>query len=380
MAKIIVVAENYAFGPIGKLITICKHLSNEHEIIFIGFGTSYQLGSKERFSKKIKLNTNSINFDKKARDIFESADLLISVMDRSSLALAQKLNKPVIWIDTLFWWWNIVTDSMLSATCYIAQNSLEDKRNLSRYGKLIKKFHKVGPIVDLQFLKKENKKKQILIAFGGMEGWGEYKIGVDSNYPFIITEILLTMVDFKDYDHVLFTGNERIITKLSKKYGNNKFQFKTLKHDDFIKELSSSKISLITPGLETTLESFSYKIPTLFLPASNESQYSQLKYYKQNRVAIMETGLSNYYKKLNFKNKTIKEKKNLCLAQLRFFEYDKSTQIKIGKKINKLINNDSLIKKQLKQQNIFLKKIGLNGVVSCTKIIEDFIKDLNTLT
>ena len=63
MAKIIAVAENFAFGPIGKLLTVTKGLLEQgHEVTFIGYGTSYQLGSKEPFTKIIEINTDTPEF------------------------------------------------------------------------------------------------------------------------------------------------------------------------------------------------------------------------------------------------------------------------------------------------------------------------------
>ena len=60
MAKIIAVAENFAFGPISKLITVTNKLKEEgHEIIFIGDGTAYQLGSKQDYDHIYKYNTFS---------------------------------------------------------------------------------------------------------------------------------------------------------------------------------------------------------------------------------------------------------------------------------------------------------------------------------
>jgi hypothetical protein len=57
MAKIIAVAENYAYGPVGKLLTVTKELLKQgHHITFIGEGTAYQLGSKEPFSKVVRMN------------------------------------------------------------------------------------------------------------------------------------------------------------------------------------------------------------------------------------------------------------------------------------------------------------------------------------
>ncbi len=83
MAKIIAVAQNYAFGPIGKLLTITPYLKKAgHEIHFIGEGTAYQLGSKE-------------NFDSILLELYESLAVNFSVpIEHEQIAAASLDNRP----------------------------------------------------------------------------------------------------------------------------------------------------------------------------------------------------------------------------------------------------------------------------------------------
>lgn len=301
MAKIIAIAENYAYGPVGKLLTVTKKLiENGHEIIFIGEGTAYQLGSKEPFNKILKINTNSENFQKETENIFKDTDLLLSCMDRSSVIYAEKLHIPTIWLDTLFWWYDEIPDYMLNVDCYIKQNTLNDEVNYKKYADKMKNLHSVGPIVDLTPLKKVQKKNQILVAYGGMEGEGVFKVGVDSHYPYIVTDLLVNKVDFSKFDKVVFTGNERIIKELEEKYGNEKFIFCSMSHDNFIKELIDSQLSLMVPGLETPLEAFSYRIPTFFLPPLSSSQYVQLNDFIDRDATVNYVHFADFYPKLDF--------------------------------------------------------------------------------
>jgi UDP:flavonoid glycosyltransferase YjiC (YdhE family) len=134
MAKIIAVAENYAYGPVGKLLTVTKELLKQgHHITFIGEGTAYQLGSKEPFSKVVRINTNSDEFSKTMVEAFKNSDVVLSAMDRSSVMLAEKLKVSTIWLDTLFWWYDEIPGYMLNVDCYIKQNTLNDKKNCNKY-------------------------------------------------------------------------------------------------------------------------------------------------------------------------------------------------------------------------------------------------------
>ena len=83
MAKIIATAENFAFGPASKLVTVCeKLLQNGHEVIFVGEGTAYQLASKVKFTKIYKYNTDDKSFMKWGEKVFKQADILLSSVDR----------------------------------------------------------------------------------------------------------------------------------------------------------------------------------------------------------------------------------------------------------------------------------------------------------
>ena len=375
MAKIIAVAENYAFGPIAKLLTITKRLKElGNEITFIGFGSAYQLGLREKFDKIIKVDTNAKDFPTLMENEFKLNDLVLSSMDRSSVLLAQKLNIPVIWLDILFWWYDEIPDYLLKVDCYIKQDTLYDEDNHIRYAHKIKNLHSVGPMIDLNSEKVVRKRRQTVVAFGGMEADGVYKIGIDSNYPYILTEILVNQVDFSNFERALFTGNERIIKELNKRYGSNKFIFETLPHVKFIAELASSKLAIIVPGLETPLESFKNSVPTIFLPPSNSSQYMQLDNFSREGIALMSIHLADYYPRLEYMSKSLEERMKIFLDQLHIFETDKASHSDIAKRINNFIRNDKLHIKQITAQNKFMSSLKPNGTKLCIEIISKFIQ------
>lgn len=375
MAKILVSAENFAFGPISKLVTVADRLiENGHELIFVGYGTSYQLGSKLKCKKIYKLNTDAKYFFKKAKKIFEECDLVLTSGDRSSVLLAQKIGKPVIWLDILFWWWDIIPDYLLNVDLYIQQYSLNNERNIKKYGDKVKNLQTVGPIINMKY--KNNKtKSQLLIAFGGMEAKGWYKIGKDSNYPFTISKIITQLVDTSKYEKVIFVGNEVITKRLSKKYGNKKFIFKILPHNEAIKEMTESTDVLIIPGLETPLEAFAYFKPILFLPPSNSSQYVQLDEFRDRKLAdkINSIHFADYYKYKNLHGKNLRKIMEIFLKELRVYERDDKALTDTAQRITSYLNMSVKEKnKQIVNQKKFMKSLGENGLDNTVKLIEKF--------
>ncbi len=376
MAKIIAVAENFAFGPIGKLLTVTKGLLEQgHEVTFIGYGTSYQLGSKEPFTKIIEINTDTPEFSTLMEEEFKKHDFVLSCMDRSSVLLAQKLQIPVIWLDILFWWWDSIPEYLLNTDCFIKQNTLKDEKNFLKYGSQIKNLHNVGPIIDLSVLNKSQKKKQVVVAYGGMEGEGWYKIGVDSNYPYTITDLLVNKIDFSNFEKVIFTGNERIINELGAKYGNEKFEFKALPHEEFTIEMASSEVVLMVPGLETPLEAFTFHVPTIFLPPSNSSQYVQLDEFAKNNATHMSIHFADYLPRPDFSGKNLKEMMQIFLGQLKVFENDSQILGDVAIRINGYLKNLELQRYQVLAQDKFIDSLGENGTKACLDIIASFIKN-----
>lgn len=374
MKKIILCAENFAFGPIGKLLTVADQLKkNNYELTFIGYGTTFQLVKQTNIDNVIELDTNGKDFEDLAKKHFEESDLIISCMDRASILLAKKLGKATIWLDTLFWWWDEIPESLFDVDMYIKQNSLNDEVNLNRYGNKIKNLKSVGPIVDLSPIANKNLKNQVLVCYGGMEADGWYKVGKDTNYPYVITELLVKKVDFSKYNQVIFTGNERIIDDLSSKYNNEKFIFKTYPHHKFIQELVNSKIVLMTPGLETPLEAFAYDVPTIFLPPSNSSQYVQLDDFRKFGAALMSVHFKDFYEELDFKGKNLYEMMIIFLNQLKQFESDQIVLDKVVCIINSYMKDKSLANKQLEGQRDYIKRLGNNGLNETLDLIENFI-------
>ncbi|MBP9715526.1 MAG: hypothetical protein KBD52_03510, partial [Candidatus Pacebacteria bacterium] len=281
MAKIIATAENFSFGPAGKLVTVCQKLIEQgHELTFIGEGTAYQLASKLNFYKKFKFDTDSKEFMSWGEKIFKEADALISSVDRSSVLLAKKTKLPVIWLDMLFWWWDEIPEYLFDVDLYIQQDSVRNERNAKKYAGKFKNMVVVGPILDTEY-KGSVIKNQLLVAFGGMDATGWYQIGKDSNYPYTISKLLLEEVDMSSYDKVIFAGNEKITSDLNKRYGSEKFEFKILPHDQWLKAISESKDILINPGLEGPLDAISHERPMFFLPPYNSSAYVELDEFRK---------------------------------------------------------------------------------------------------
>lgn len=380
MARIIAVAENYAFGPASKLITVCEQLLKKgHYIIFVGDGTAFQLARRVEFQEIHKFNTDSNEFMKWGEDIFRNADILLSSVDRSSVLLANKVDLPVIWLDMLFWWWDDIPGYLFNIELYIQQNSVKNERNMKRYKEKIKNMVVVGPIIDMSY-KNLRQKKQLLIAYGGTEAAGWYKIGKDSNYPYTFSKLIVDSINTDNYDTVLFAGNERIMAELNKKYGNRKFKFTMLSHDQWLQEVAESEDILINPGLEAPLEAIAYEKPVFFLPPYNSSAYVELDEFREQGIATKTNSIhfSDYFPHNNYLGRNLREIMLEFLKELYKFERDETILADCAKRINIYLNL-SRDKKNLQKekQKSFITSLGKNGLDTTVNIIDTTLKKLS---
>lgn len=379
MAKIIATAENFAFGPVSKLITVCeKLLKKGHEITFIGEGTSYQLASKVNFNKIYRFDTDSNKFMDWGVSIFKDADVLLSSVDRSSVILAKRVGLPVIWLDMLFWWWDEIPEYLFDIGLYIQQNSVKNKRNMKKYQWKIKNMMIVGPILDTAY-KNLPLKKQLLVAFGGTEAAGWYKIGKDSNYPYTFSKLIIEKVDTGKYDTVLFAGNEKIMADLNRKYGNNKFKFTILSHDVWLRELAASQDVLINPGLEAPLEAIAYNKPIFFLPPYNSSAYVELDEFREIGIATKTNSVHfcDYFPHKSLAGRNLRVIMKEFLAELRRFENSPEILADCANRIQTYLHRLQAEKnKQIIRQKQFLSLLGENGLDKTVNIIDKFVTDL----
>jgi hypothetical protein len=373
MAKIIFTAENFAFGPIGKLLNVANLLINsKHKLSFAGYGTSLQLAKRFPFRKIYKIDTDNPKSFNKLKSIISTSDVLISSMDIPSVTAAQSLGKLTIWLDCLFWFWDTIPDNILNVDLYIRERSMNDSKNKKKFAPLIKNFYTVGPIIGK--INEAKRRPKALVSFGGGEAAYWYKVGRDSNYPFLMTKILLNNVNWDRFDQVLIATNEKIIRKLKQKFSQAPFKFACLSHKDFIQEMIESKIILISPGLVTSEIAFCSGTPTIFLPASNNSQYLQIEEFRRRHLAPASVQLSDFMPKLLLDKLPALKSMKAVLLQLRQFEKSPNIQLQVGNKLNQLINDQSSWEKKfIVNGKKFIKKQGGNGAQAAAKKINQLI-------
>lgn len=370
MATILTAAENFAFGPAGKLMTVAPYLkARGHRLIFAGYGTAYDLISRGSIFDSIhEVDTESRALDEAATRLFDSADLVVSCMDWGAASAAARAGVPVVWMDSLFYWWESFPPEILRAELYIKQDILPDQQNMLKYAPTIKNLLSVGPIVETSISRQDREiKNQALVCLGGMEAPGWYRVGRDHNYPFTITKLLADHVHFDRFDSVLITGYSRIIFQLQEMYGSERFRFETLAHEDFTKELRRSKIALMVGGLESSLEAFQCGVPVIFLPPLNVTQHLQVGAFRAVGAGLASIHFSDYFDDFQWSEKSRQSKVSEFLERLAVFESSREILLDVAARIDAWLKDEALQAKQREAQLAYmatLKPRGLDEVVS----------------
>ncbi|MEK7558671.1 MAG: hypothetical protein AAB521_00020 [Patescibacteria group bacterium] len=373
MANILLTAENFAFGPIGKLLVVAELLREQgHVLTFVGFGTSLQLAKKFPFTKVYELDTDNPSNSAALKKITRQTDVLISSMDIPSLVIAKQLGKLTIWIDCLFWFWDSIPNPVLKADLFIRERSLKDNKNKLKFELKIKNMFDVGPIIGK--MADIKRKKQVLVSYGGGEATYSYRIGRDTNFPFVMTKIFLDYVDLTQFDKIIVATNEHATKDLEEKFPQAPFEFTCLSYDKFLKELSQSELILITPGLVTSEAAFYSGTPTIFLPASNNSQYLQLKEFRERGLAPASVHMSDFMTRLHLEKISIMESTKPVLAQLRQLEHSSKLQAGVGTAIDKLVyKRRGWSTKFVINGQKFIDSLGGNGAQAATDKIVQFL-------
>lgn len=371
MKRLVLTAQNYCFGSIGPLLYLADLLKNNaYKLIFVGFGTSLQLAKKFPFDEIYEIDTEDPSRKSDLEAIITKSDAVISCTDIPSIIAAKKLKKISVWIDILFWFWPDISKELFDVDLYIRERAFDASVNEARFGSKIKNLQTVGPIIGT--VKKLARINQALISFGGAQATHAYQVGKDTNYPFLMTDILEKQIDWSNFKRVLLATSEDVVTQLKTRFPTSIFDFTTLAHDKFLTEMSQSRILLIAPGLITARCAFYYETPTIFLPASNDSQYLQLEEFRNLGLAPASVGLSDFLPKLDILYLPGKESTKLVLDQLRLLEKSPDIQVKIGSRIKKLIQTrNAWSKESVAKGKAYIDSLGGNGAnLAAKKIIK----------
>jgi hypothetical protein len=191
---------------------------------------------------------------------------IIGFQNRFCIRVAKKIGLPCAFVDVLAWFWRDLPEDHLIAdeVFWIRFPGLEDKRkNVAR------DIHLVHGIIRSDRLMRKNR-RQLMVHIGGAKY--PFPPEVPKNYLKLLAECLNRLECGDRYDQIYFTTGIEAVSYIRSLITNKNIVISTSSGAEFTDELSQTKHMLTTAGVSSTLEAFSFGIPTSFLLPINLSQ------------------------------------------------------------------------------------------------------------
>lgn len=387
MIEILCDAVAFCFGPISTLNTTIKYLKSqcqeknlEIKVTLLACDSSLELADPNVYDTILQCDTESQEELSKFESLFKKSHFFINDTNPISAKYASQFsNLILVYIDILFWMWPEVPIFLKNSDFYFIENFNGVDKNIQRIGQDIKNPIIVGPILDESFKKQgeNNRENKLLVSFGGIES-ALTRSGINTNYPDLITDILLTSLESNNpFDNVVITGGKKAINKLSQKYSFQNIHFYMMPHEAFLKELSKVCKAAISPGLTTAYEVFAYQVPAMFLPSQNYSQYLQLEKFRRLQLAphsfdwidVMSTGIREYEAEEIAVRKVLE-----CINK---FEKDPAMHEKLTHAlIGFFQENTAEFKTHLDSQAQYLHSLGSSGALKIARVLSEQIVQL----
>jgi hypothetical protein len=358
MKKTIVIFSNpFGYGPTGKAIAIAEAFINSGYINIIFAGNNF-------VQEIVPFSITSISVDERNEDeiikVLKQIEnpMVVSSQNRFAIRAAKSLDVPSAFLDGLAWFWKEVPHDHLIADEIFWMNYPHIKDKLPKNSN---KIHIVPAIVDVK--NNVDKKDKILVHIGGC------KNPLTEVFPKYYLDILAKgLSNISNADKVTITGGVEAIEYLKSLLLEDKSKIKavSLKHHEFIHELSESKHFITTAGQTATLEALALGIPTSFLLPTNLSQLALTNVLAEYNAAPQALYWDSYFpEKIDIAMLSEKE------AIVQFNKY--AENIKNDQKLNQtlvldLLNIINTIPNQ-KGQSEFIKHIGVSGANAIKDIL-----------
>jgi hypothetical protein len=357
--SVLLAAENFAFGPAGKMLALASALRPYFKTIgFAGAGTAADLASHFPFD-----DFSTVDDPRQWGETIAKYDAVVTVMERACAEESINQRKPVVWIDTLFWWWSSLPEYLQSVDLYVYQRSLDASRNVKRFGPRLRRMLGVGPLIDTVERTWRPRPRTLMLCYGGIEAEGFYQIGKDSTYPYTMTRLLLEKVNLSEFDELTVVGNRRVTDQLADTFRDRRLHSTTMAHTEFLDAITTTEVVLAVPGLETSLEAFYYGVPVIHLPPSNATQYWQLEHFRNLGLAPASVHFTDFLPRLELDPLSREERNAAFLKQLAEFERSGSVLALVASKLDRCIRTRSEWSVPvIAARQEYVRRLGGNGL------------------
>jgi hypothetical protein len=315
--SILVGAQFWAYGPAGKACAIAHELKKSNiNVTFAGTQTSYQMcRDSGNFDKVVEIDDPH-----RYESLGNQFNGIVSVMDPYMALWAYKNNLPLVYADSMSWFWkwnrfdNKALDWMEKVKkmsfvdgCDLISKLEPDQRQLLAHllsneiytqdtPQTIQltenKVKNAGAMIDLNYIQDQTR-DTVLISLSG-EISPITNLGMALKYVDMIFDLLTDKLQkWPNASRFVLTGNPTVINSI--KNHPEFVELKALNHPEFLSELNRAVAVLIPCGFTTIYESLAYGAPVGFLPENHNGHvYEYLtitKFVQKDREKIFPEAL-----------------------------------------------------------------------------------------
>lgn len=293
MAKVLLTAAPYGFGPTAKLICLAQALTGRHELIYVGGSPGLELAASADFDDVLDFGDRDA-WSENAAKALKSADLLVSAHEARALSSGSGVPDRTLFLDTLLWARPMPLPKNRMPTAYVAQRFFKPLHPSVRLTGQIRQIGAIlppsayasGAVPNRQQAAPTNRDPQrVLVSMGGLQSPLTLD-GAEISYIRAMTRVIAhTRLSDRSLDICLPKHLARHLATLQNECPTARFMMPS--HHEFQNLLSACSLLITVPGLESVLEALANNVPLIFLPAHNGTQFLQYKVYKESSLGLM---------------------------------------------------------------------------------------------
>lgn len=310
---VIFITSSFGYGPTFTTSAIMSRLSKlwKGSIVCIA-------NSKNRnliYPRNIKIDVIDDRNEKDIERYLKQYDnpYVFSCMNRFVINPAKKNKFPIVFLDTLSWFWEKIPKIYLEADYYFYQyipfikedKSMRDYNNAFRFSPIL---GEVG--------RPKGEGKGVLLSIGG--GYNPLTKAIGREYLKLLAVLLNSLTE---EESVSVAGGEDLMKYLKKITIHNVIRLETLDWQNSMQFMRQSNKLVLNGGLKTVFEALYFRKKVSFLFPSNQSQWALIKRIKKTSVAVDALEWENYFEIPNLELFTEKDTilfiENLSRALLR---------------------------------------------------------------
>lgn len=299
--RIISSAQPFGYGPASKLVTLAKQVYNHtaQSIDFVGESVALTYITQNRAYFR--------NIYRKEFPDSTAYDIAISVMDPHLAVWAYANKLPVLYIDSLYWFWDwrperfdeLIMSIQRIKACATYEDTLKILASLPPHdlqfvahsvanNSIIQSFAQdsavprgdpyrtsrtvthVGPIIDTS-RRETTRRNTVLISLSGLISPLNRSDDAVRYAEFVLALIGDFIGELPSNIQVCMTVNPQIREKI--RVNNSRIQLVSFDSDEFLNALNRSIILFVPAGITTLYEATYYGVPVFFLPEQHDGHY-----------------------------------------------------------------------------------------------------------